>query len=111
MRDTRFNHKRGFYDAPFIVLIQSRTRGARIRYTLDGTAPTSTHGLGDANPVGVRIEAYDAGGTLLYAEDIPAGGANTDPYRGIVSSAPIGRLVVQIRQAWAVLNIPKQPSP
>ena len=43
--DTRFNRERGFYDSGFAVVIQSRTAGARIRYTTDGSAPSPTHGL------------------------------------------------------------------
>ncbi len=49
--DTRFNRERGFYDSGFAVVIQSRTAGAHIRYTTDGSAPSTTHGLGDENPV------------------------------------------------------------
>ena len=36
--DTRFNRERGFYDSGFAVVIQSRTAGARIRYTTDREA-------------------------------------------------------------------------
>jgi len=54
--DTKFSYNRGFYDTPFTALIQSKTPGARIRYTLDGSAPTPTRGLGDASPVTVRVE-------------------------------------------------------
>jgi hypothetical protein len=49
--DTTFSHDRGFYDAPFDVAIAATTPGAVIRYTLDGSAPTSTRGAIYAGPV------------------------------------------------------------
>ena len=56
VKDTRFNYKRGFYSSRIDVLIYSSTEGARIRYTLDGSAPTPTHGLGDRNPLTVEVD-------------------------------------------------------
>ncbi|HEY3392942.1 MAG TPA: lamin tail domain-containing protein, partial [Lacipirellulaceae bacterium] len=43
--DTTFSVDRGFYDAPFSVEISTATPEAVIRYTLDGSQPTATHGL------------------------------------------------------------------
>ncbi len=40
--DTVFSHKRGFYDAPFNLLITCSTPGADIRYTLDNSEPTTS---------------------------------------------------------------------
>jgi hypothetical protein len=37
--DVKFSHNRGFYDAPFSVIIATDTNGADIYYTLDGSAP------------------------------------------------------------------------
>ena len=37
--DTKFSHKRGFYDAPFFVAITTETEDASIYYTLDGSPP------------------------------------------------------------------------
>jgi hypothetical protein len=84
--DTKFSDNRGFRDSPFTVLISSKTPGARIRYTLDGSAPSPTRGLGDANPVAVGVEttttlramAYKAGmrptnvdtHTYIFIEDV-----------------------------------------
>jgi len=42
--DTKFSHDRGFYDSPFTVTVGTRTPGATIRYTTDGTWPTASHG-------------------------------------------------------------------
>lgn len=43
--DTRFSHDRGFYDLPFALEITTRTPGAEIRYTTNGTVPSLTNGL------------------------------------------------------------------
>jgi hypothetical protein len=43
--DTSFSVKRGFFDAPFEVGISTKTADAKIRYTLDGSAPTANHGF------------------------------------------------------------------
>ncbi|MBC8472906.1 MAG: lamin tail domain-containing protein [Planctomycetes bacterium] len=37
--EVEFSHKRGFYDAPFLVTIATETDGAVIYYTLDGSDP------------------------------------------------------------------------
>ena len=53
--DTKFSHDRGFYDAPFTVTIRTRTPGATIRYTTDGSRPTASYGLtgGTNTPVSI----------------------------------------------------------
>ncbi len=43
--DTMFSVDRGFFNAPFSVEITTATAGAQIRYTLDGSEPTATHGI------------------------------------------------------------------
>ncbi|MHC4324395.1 MAG: lamin tail domain-containing protein, partial [Planctomycetota bacterium] len=42
--DTSFSIDRGFYDTPFDVEITCDTPGVTIRYTLDGSTPSETHG-------------------------------------------------------------------
>lgn len=42
--DTTFSVKRGFFSTPQTVAIACATSGAQIRYTLDGSTPTETHG-------------------------------------------------------------------
>jgi hypothetical protein len=49
--DTRFSHRRGFFDAPFDLEISSATEGATIRYTLDGGAPSAARGAVYAGPI------------------------------------------------------------
>ena len=57
--DTKFSPDRGFYTAPFSVTISSNTTGAEIRYTLDGSTPTESHGSIYTTPVAIS----DANGT------------------------------------------------
>ena len=42
--DTKFSVDRGFYDTPFELAITCDTPGVTIHYTLDGSAPSETHG-------------------------------------------------------------------
>ena len=49
--DTRFSVDRGFYEEPFDVEISTDTEDAEIRYTVDGSVPTSTNGSVYAGPV------------------------------------------------------------
>ena len=51
--DTRFSVDRGIYDEPFSLEITSATAGATIRYTTDGSEPTSTHGTVYEDPVAI----------------------------------------------------------
>ena len=78
--DTRFNRKRGFYDSGFAVVIQSRTAGAHIRYTTDGSSPSPTHGLGDENPVVVRIESTTTLRAMAYKAGLTPSNVDTHTY-------------------------------
>ncbi|MCH8048056.1 MAG: CotH kinase family protein, partial [Planctomycetes bacterium] len=49
--DTTFSVDRGFFEAPFEVEIATATAGATIRYTLDGTAPSTTRGSLYSGPI------------------------------------------------------------
>ena len=40
-----FSDERGFYEAPFDLVISSTDPTATIRYTLDGSEPSTTRGL------------------------------------------------------------------
>ncbi|MCB0162569.1 MAG: chitobiase/beta-hexosaminidase C-terminal domain-containing protein, partial [Caldilineaceae bacterium] len=48
-----FSHARGLYDAPFALTLRTDDRTAAIRYTLDGSAPTGTHGTLYAEPIAI----------------------------------------------------------
>lgn len=52
--DTTFSVNRGRMSAPFDLALATRTPGAVIRYTLDGSAPEATRGLIYAGPI--RVE-------------------------------------------------------
>ncbi len=52
--DTKFDHHRGFFDAPFDLTITCATPGATIRYTTNGVPPTATSGLVYSAPVTIR---------------------------------------------------------
>ncbi|MHC4110598.1 MAG: lamin tail domain-containing protein, partial [Planctomycetota bacterium] len=48
-----FSHKSSYYDAPFQLILSTGDDNAEIRYTLDGSLPTITHGLTYTSPFGV----------------------------------------------------------
>lgn len=45
------SRKRGFYDSGFELKLKTKTSGATIRYTVDGSVPTSTHGIVYSAPI------------------------------------------------------------
>jgi len=45
-----FSVERGFFDAPFNLVLASANPGAQIRYTLDGSPPTTDSGLNYSGP-------------------------------------------------------------
>ena len=51
--DTRFSVDRGVYSEPISVEIESRTEGAEIRYTFDGSAPTASNGFVYSGPINI----------------------------------------------------------
>ena len=46
-----FSHERGFYSSPFELTLSTETEASEIRYTLDGSEPTITHGSTYTDPV------------------------------------------------------------
>ena len=51
--DVWFSHERGLYDNPFQLILSTEAEDAEIRYTLDGSRPTITHGTVYSGPVTV----------------------------------------------------------
>jgi hypothetical protein len=49
--DTKFSPDRGFYSAPFSLVISTETPGATIHYTTNGTMPTATTGIVYTGPI------------------------------------------------------------
>ena len=82
--DTQFSVDRGFYEESFSLEITSSTEAAKIRYTLDGTAPSTTNGILYEGPINVdkttvlRAIAYMSGfrptnidtHTYIFPEDV-----------------------------------------
>ncbi len=50
-----FSERRGFYDAPFDLVIDTATEGAVIAYTTDGSRPSDSNGTREAAPVTLPI--------------------------------------------------------
>ncbi|MBN1671110.1 MAG: lamin tail domain-containing protein [Kiritimatiellae bacterium] len=53
--DTTFSADRGFYEASFYLTISTKTAGATIRYTTNGSAPTATTGTAGGTNAVVHI--------------------------------------------------------
>jgi hypothetical protein len=51
VKSVTLSHKRGFYDSSFSLTLKTKTEGAVIRYTVDGSVPTSTHGTVYSGPI------------------------------------------------------------
>lgn len=80
----KLSHKRGWQNQPFKLELTTATEGAEIRYTLDGTEPTATHGEIYQTPIVIgrttviRAAAFKEGfspssvktDTFLFANDI-----------------------------------------
>jgi len=100
--DTTFSKDRGFYYTDFYVEISSATPGATIRYTTDGSAPSSTHGqvYDPARPIHItttttlRAIAYKRGWmptnvdthTYIFPEHVLH--QATDPHTGAQVTPP-----------------------
>jgi hypothetical protein len=56
VKDTKFDHDRGFYSAPFQLAITSAdtANGATIKYTIDGSTPSATNGIVYAGPITIN---------------------------------------------------------
>jgi len=82
--DTKFDHDRGFYDAPFPLAITTATTNATIRYTTNGSTPSLTNGVTYTGPITisgttvVRAAAFKSGfepsnvdtETFLFVTDV-----------------------------------------
>ncbi|MBI9019078.1 MAG: lamin tail domain-containing protein [Phycisphaerae bacterium] len=49
--DTKFSHKRGYYNETFMLEISCKTSDAHIRYTIDGSEPTLDNGYDYTNAI------------------------------------------------------------
>ncbi len=78
------SQEHGFYEGPFSLTIETKTIGAEIRYTLDGSEPTATTGTVYSAPLNIttttalRAKAFKAGllesdlltSTYIYVDDV-----------------------------------------
>ena len=71
--DTKFSHDRGFYSSPFRCTITTDTPGATIRYSLNGTDP-STGGdtVSGTSPLAVLIDPGSGSHRLINGGKAPA---------------------------------------
>lgn len=81
VEDTTFSVDRGYYDAPFDLVIRSLTPGATLVYTLDGTIPSQSNGTrvtpssaNDPPKANLRIEST----TMVRAMAFKKGYVPTD---------------------------------
>jgi len=81
--DTKFSHKRGFYDAPFSVTIATETKDAVIYYTLDGSEPYNTTNVGRSP------------GGIVYTGPIPI-------------TTPTSLRAIAIKPGWKPTNMDAQ---
>ena len=64
--DTKFEHGRGFYETPFEETITTKTKGATLVYTLDGSDPReSATARRGTNPLKVKIDPTSREGRPL----------------------------------------------
>ena len=69
--DVQFDHDRGLYTEPFRLVLSTATTGASIRYTTDGSTPTTTTGTLCTGPVLIENT------TVIHAIGCKAGSAST----------------------------------
>ncbi len=99
--DTKFSHDRGFYEAPFDLVIRTETLGAAIYYTTNGTVPSATNGVVYSGPI--RI----AGTTVLRAAAFKEGylpsSIDTQTYlflEDVIRQSPVGKAPPGWPSSW-----------
>jgi hypothetical protein len=87
-----FSHKRGFYSTGFQLTLSTGTKGAEIRYTLDGSEPTITHGSTYISPLNVN------GTTTIRAVAVKPGFLDSDVetytyifLSDVINQSPLGQ--------------------
>jgi hypothetical protein len=103
----RFSHPGGYYDRDLRLELIPPSPGATIRFTVDGSTPTATHGTVYTQPI--HLQAGIPGVTVVRARALaPDAGAATDG-EGVVSASymmgveatlPIISLIVDPDDLW-----------
>ena len=92
--DTKFSVNRGFYNEPFQVEISTESEGAEIRYTTNGSAPTTENGAVYSGPITIstttalRAAAFKEGylptnvdtQTYIFVNDVSSQGNAPEGY-------------------------------
>ncbi len=76
--DTKFSVDRGFFDQPFELSVSSATPEVQIRYTLDGSLPTTEHGVLYERPI--RISSTAIVRAVAYRRGYDASNVDTHTY-------------------------------
>ena len=121
--DTKFNVNRGFYEEAFELEISTKTEGAEIRYTLDGTVPSETRGEVYKSPITInkttviRAMAHRSGysttnidtQTYLFPEDV----VNQPRMRASVTQSPTfgPQMIDSLKSVPTVSIVTDNPSP
>ncbi len=90
--DTQFSIDRGFYTEPFSLIISSQTEGASIRYTTDGTMPTSQRGNVYTRPI--IIDQTTTLRAIAYRDGFEPSNVDTQTYlflQDVIRQASDGR--------------------
>ncbi len=86
---------RGFYEEGFLLEIRSPTPGATVRYTLDGSSPSESHGTEYAGPF--RVEGDAVVRAVAYRDDALLSPVSTHTYLvgadAAIASLPVLSLV------------------
>lgn len=76
--DTKFSVRRGLFEQPFLVEITTKTPGATIRYTTDGSLPTAGEGVVYSEPVSIRTTTVLR--AAAFKDGLEPSGADTQTY-------------------------------
>ncbi|MCL5099280.1 MAG: CotH kinase family protein, partial [Candidatus Omnitrophica bacterium] len=90
--DVQFSVDHGLYDAPFNLELSSITDGAEIRYTLDGSLPSTNHGTVYTAPVVVSQTTTLR--AAAFKTDYLSGRINTRSYvfvNDVIHQSPTGK--------------------
>ena len=116
--EIQFSQPHGFYDNAFQLSITAATEGTTVRYTLDGTEPTATHGTVYSGPITinqtstVRARAFKTGldpsnvatVTYLFLDDVVEQSPTGSPPAGFPSSLNINGQVLNYGMDPDIVN-------